>query len=286
MLKRKIEIIFGILAIFGGVSWFIGVVSDDLDYIYIGIIFLSPIILCELWAHRTSIIQWILKHRKTCLFFAGILGIVLAYGMHKFFPYEHNTSNPVLHSSLTILVLGLPTFFVLWLFRTHDVQENIDNSTLFECARMLTEKYPEVDTSATLPQKIALEQLAYLKRETGFNKKRIDLLTQGLILSRIHLIYVCLDGIDLSRFNLCNANLKGADLSNANLSNADMSNIDLSSVDLRCADLRGADLTNFIDDGKTKWKGAFYSSTTKFNGTRLESIASRKKEGMIDEYGE
>ena len=47
--------------------------------------------------------------------------------------------------------------------------------------------------------------------------------------------------------------------------------------------MRGADLSNFSDNDETKWKGATCNSTTKFSGTRLESEASRKKEGMIDE---
>ena len=95
---------------------------------------------------HNNIKPWILENRIRSLVLAGLIGMLLAYSMHKFFPYIHDTSNPVLHSSLTILALGLLTFFVLWLFRTEDVQrqidkteENTNNSTFFECARMLVE---------------------------------------------------------------------------------------------------------------------------------------------------
>ena len=210
-------------------------------------IFLAIILaLLFLWLRRTRIVQWPTKYRKTFLVLAGISGGVLAYGMYKFFPYTSNTDNPFLHSSLTILFLGLPTFFILWLFRTHDVkkqidktEENTNDSTFFECARMLieaTQQRGEQLEKKSLLTKIALEQLAYLKRETGFNKERIDLLTQGLNLRDLDLRYTDLRGLNLSRSNVTD----------------------------------------------TRFNNASYNADTKFDGTVLDSRNARDGAGMRD----
>ena len=275
------------------------------------------------WSKKCK--PWILKNRTYSLVLAGIFGTGLAYGMHKLFPYEHNISNPVLHSSLTILALGLPTFFVLWLFRTEDVQrqidkteENTNNSTFFECVKMLTN--PQLSEEEITPaqfrsKRIALEQLAYLRRETGFNKRRIDLLTskfnlvnkdlshadlRGLDLSKAKLSNSSLDDADLSDTNLSGANLSDAnlrrtdfsftdfsfadlsftDLTDADLTDADLRGVNLIGTDLSNADLRGANLSNFTDNDETKWEGAIYSPTTNFNGTRFEDMSLCEKEGM------
>ena len=175
-----------------------------------------------------------------------------------------------MRSSLTILALGLPTFFVLWLLRTHDVkkqidktEENTNNSTFFECVRMLTDPKQADEKTASGQfrlKRIALEQLAYLNRETEFNKERIKPLTQELNLKGLDLSYADLGGLDnldglnlsradlsdadLSNANLGGANLSGANLSNVNLSNADLSNADLSNANLSNANLSNADLSN------------------------------------------
>ena len=219
-------------------------------------------------------IDFILKYRKWSLLGAGFLGLVLATNVLILINSSGSDSctalyeivtfikgHQVLVSSITILALGLPTFFTLWLFRTHDTQENINNSTFFECARLLatkdspegSDKYPIEDS---LPKEIALEQLAYLKRETSFDKKKIDLLTRNLFLIKKEFSYVQLSGIDLSgvnlqqailvRADLTRAGLRLADLSRTNLSRANLSNADLSRANLSNADLTGADLSGAI----------------------------------------
>ena len=192
--KIQLNLFFYITMISTPILLFTGYFSDI--FFYSTLIFFGLFIFSTSWLYGTKIIQWFLKYRKTFLALASILGMVLAYGMYDFFSGERDLENNVLHSSLTILALGLPTFFMLWLFRTHDIQENINNSTFFECARMLTEEYPTGDTLATLPPQIALKQLAYLRRKTNFNRERIDLLTQGLKLNEIFLVNAYLDGID------------------------------------------------------------------------------------------
>ena len=291
---------------------------------------------------RDKFIGWILKYRKWSLLGAAVLGLGLATGvlilinksgsdsctaLYEIITFFKN--NQVLVSSITILALGLPTFFTLWVFRTHDVQEqikkteeNTNNSTFFECVRMLiAETLPESDEKDRIknsfPKKVALEQLAYLKRETGFDKKRIDLLIRNLSLNGTELNYAQLSDIDLSGAKLKNTSLIEADLRDAKLIDANLSRDKTkgqpSETDLSRADLRGADLSGAIfkmfessvgyfreadldraryDDGKPILEGAKYNSEPISTGTVyirktifpywLDSEEKREEAKMID----
>ena len=144
------------------------------------------------WSEKCK--PWILKNRTYSLVLAGLIGIVLAIVTYwSFCLLKHS----VLRSSLTILALGLPTFFVLWLLRTHDVQrqidkteENTNNSTFFECVKMLTDT-KRIDEETALEQfrlkRIAFEQLIYLRKENSFNQERINILTRGINLEDLDL---------------------------------------------------------------------------------------------------
>ena len=209
------------------------------------------------------------NHRRCSLLRAGILGVLFALVIYYF---SRELNNKTLQSSITILALGLPTFYILWKFRTHDVQrqidkvqkqiakteENTNNSTFFECARMLTEvKSAEGKPTKydSLSKKIALEQLVYLKIEIGFDKKRIDSLTRGLDLGGKNFNLARFSGLDLSKADLSGANLSGADLSRADLSEAklkfvaDLSRAKLSEAILIDAELSEANLTGAKLDG-------------------------------------
>ena len=245
------------------------------------------------WSYGTGLVRLILKYRKTFLVLAGISGMILAYGVYDSvsdIESLYHIENEVLQSSLTILALGLPTFFILWLFRTHDVQENINNSTFFECARMLVEETQEEEDTQEredtkkryLSTKIALEQLAYLRRETGFSKKRIDFITQELNLDRINLKGARLSGLDLSGAKLSKADLSNADLNRVKLIDANLDAADLSGTNLRYAYLQGANLSNFVDDvkDKDKWDFTTYNSETKFGDTWLAIKEARDEANM------
>ena len=187
------------------------------------------------------------NHRRCSLLRAGILGVLSAFFIYYFF---FGLKHDILRSSITILFLGLPTFYVLWVFRTRDVQEQIDkteentnNSTFFECARMLAEgktaeeRLEEKESVQynyeSLSKKTALEQLAYLRRETGFDKKRIDSLTRGLHLSSEIFEFARFNGLDLSK----------ADLSRAKLNEAILIDAEFIGAELIGAELNGANLT-------------------------------------------
>ena len=203
------------------------------------------------------------NHRRCSLLRAGILGALFALVIYCF---SRGLCNKTLQSSITILALGLPTFYTLWKFRTHDVQRQIDkvqeqiakteegtnNSTFFECARMLAEGEPipknvndyNLIKHKSLPTKTALEQLAYLKEKTGFDKKRIDALTRGLDLRNKNFESARFNGLDLSLANLNEAELNGADLTGVELIFANLTGANLGGANLGGADLTEANLTN------------------------------------------
>ena len=206
--------------------------------------------ICEfikcLWKNRSKwqeLKQCLLENREPSLILAGVLGIGFAFAIYcgtGLFGLENNA----LQSSLTLLSLGLPTFFILWVFRTYDVQsqldktqENTNNNTFFECARMLTEETSS-DERKNSPQRPALIQLAYLKNETNFDEAKINMLTRQLNLEGLNFSRAYLKDLDFSR-----SNLQKTDFSSGILIGAILQNADLREANLQDANLRRADLT-------------------------------------------
>lgn len=75
-----------------------------------------------------------MENRFMGLVIAALIGILIAVIW-----LERLTGDTRLGTSLTMLVLALPTFFCLWIYRTHDTRELIHQSELFEALRMLTQ---------------------------------------------------------------------------------------------------------------------------------------------------
>ena len=235
----------------------------------------------------------IVKYRNRSLLIAAIIGVGLAFFIYYVFS---KLNGSVLHSSITILFLGLPTFYVLWKFRTHDVQrqidkteENTNNSTFFECARMLTEEIPteempteEMPTEEipaqhdSLSKKTALEQLAYLKKETGFDEKRIDSLTRVLDLRGKSFNLARFSGLDLSIANLNKAKLSHADLTGTKLIVTKLNGAKLYRAKLIEADLNGAKL-NGADLSRAKLKGAILNKAELIGAILIDAELSGAK---------
>ena len=232
------------------------------------------------------------NHRRCSLLRAGILGAGLACIAYCLISIS-GLCNDILQSSITILFLGLPTFYVLWVFRTHDVQrqidkteENTNNSTFFEYERILEEEksapvisgsikdYDELIKYEYSPEKTALEQLAYLRRETNFDKNRIDSLTRGRDLKGRNFNFARFSGLNLFEVDLTNGRLFKADLSGVNLTKAKLNGILLNG-----ADLSGADLTKAVL-GVNLLVGTIYDDETKFSGTSFENKEARDKASM------
>ena len=166
---------------------------------------------------------------------------------------------------------------------TRQIEESIDDSTFFECIRLLVSEEKKVS------KKIALEQLLYLRRKNPSYKERIDSLTQGISLEGTTLDFAQLNEINLSNADFGEATLVGTRLIKANLTSArlayaclidtklasaDLTNAYLSSSNLTGADLEDANLTDAklyrTDLEKAKYynkaifKGAIYDEDTKF----------------------
>ena len=199
------------------------------------------------------LIDSFLKYRIISLILSASLGIVLFRYMYyppevlTYYLPEWSSSfknfwdkelSKFTRNSLSLLVLGLPTFFTLWVFRTHDAQRQIDNNTFFECARMLASEGKKVS------KKMALEQLLYLRQKNPFYKERIDSLTQGIPLEKANLNSTQLKDINLSSADLTKAKLNDTDLTKAKLNDTDLTKADLIHVNLTKAKLNDTNLTD------------------------------------------
>ena len=207
------------------------------------------------------------EYRIIYLFLAAVLGLLL-FGYTYYYLSTCTFSlckkfGDLTHNSLSLLVLGLPTFFVLWVFRTHDVQRQIDNNTFFECTHLLASNEKKVS------KKIALEQLVYLKQKNSIYQKRIDSLTRGISLEEATLNFAQLYDINLSGAILINAYLIGTNLRSANLTYAYLNGADLNyaylhNANLTEAKLYGANLEKAEHYNTATFTGAIYDKNTKF----------------------
>ena len=147
-----------------------------------------------------------------------------------------------------------PALFLLWVFRTYDVQkqqENSNSNLLFQYGCMLADKEP---TS----QRIALEQLADMRRDHSFDKNKIDMFTRRLVLKEKDFIGIKLNGINLSSAVLEKTYLGWAYMEDTILMGANLNGANLEHAQLKGSDLRYSILNN------AKLKGAKYSKATQF----------------------
>ena len=110
-----------------------------------------------------------LKQRKTGLIITAVLGLILACLIYCF-ACSLNFDERII-ASLTMLFLGLPTFFLLWVFRTNDTKENIHNNAFFGALGLLGNQETKRE---------AIIQLMYLRNKLGVFKEQIDKTTSGI----------------------------------------------------------------------------------------------------------
>ena len=215
----------------------------------------------------SKLLKWVVSHRGITLVIAAVLGLLLfgcVYYLLEWCDFlksflGNNKFADLTRNSLSLLFLGLPTFFILWVFRTYDVRKQIDNNTFFECVRLLAN-----DKEKIISTKVALEQLMYLKRKNPFYKKRIDSLTRGIPLEKANLYFAQLYDINLFLADLTDAYLTHANLSGANLGGADLTRTNLCDTILTDAILYGTDLEKAEHYDTANFKGARYDKYTKF----------------------
>ncbi len=230
--------------------------------------------------------NWALENRPMSLLASAGAGIFLslAYLGLIFWSWDScflsalRKDIPQLFSGSALLVLALPTTFLLWVFRTHDVRRQIEEAersnnfnNFSNAMRFFTEK-DNLEANA-----IGLKLLAQL-RQKGLYVNEIDLATrykklveetkvvkgkfENFKYQGIDLQGADLRGIDLSYANLYRADLLGANLSGANLHRANLSGANLQGADLREASLRevnlnGVNLQNAIYNSETIFPRGF-----------------------------
>ena len=170
-----------------------------------------------------------------------------------------NIKSRWLDSSLTTLLLALPTLLLLWVFRTHDTREQINKTHNNTLTSILTHALDMITSNDLKRRSMGLIQLAQLKKQTKDSKdfdaqidaatRRLDLstdLTEGVSLSKSVsplkfesslFIDSTLENMDLSGANIRDGNLFSANLSGIKLVGADLSGANLSGANLIGANL-------------------------------------------------
>ena len=168
---------------------------------------------------KKSIKNFIINHRIFSLIMSAILGVALSAWAYCYLPCLLPETEYRLKTSLIMLLLALPTVFLIWFFRTYDVREQIEksrtNNQLNNFANALKLFVEKENIEANC---IGLKLLLEIKHQELY-EKQINLATKFK--------------------NLQNANLSGADLHGADLRNAELQGAILVGADLRWADLRG-----------------------------------------------
>ena len=215
----------------------------------------------------------ILKYRKISLLICGIIGVafsclfsLLSYLLSCYFPDTFLESSPQLKSHLTILFLGLPTFFLLWFFRTSDTRESLNSSNFFGALNLLG---GAVDTQ----KRYGLVQLLDLKKK-GIYEKQVNSIVNNLSLNQTDLKKMRLKKADLRGANLQGADLEGVDLEEADLRWSSLSGANLKGANLQGADLEGALLIETDLQGANL--GGTDLSLTKFIRSDLRRVALHK----------
>ena len=207
---------------------------------------------------KSEIKTFIIEHRKTSLLLFGLCGLGLAILAYCYLPCVLLSTEYRLKTSLVMLILALPTVFLIWVFRTHDIQEQIQEARKsnqfnnFANALKLFVEKENIEANS-----IGLKLLMEIKHQELYGRQidyggQIDLATrnknlQGAKLQRADLQKADLQRADLQKADLQKADLQEADLQGAflqraNLQEADLQKAFLSLTDLQEADLQKADL--------------------------------------------
>ena len=198
----------------------------------------------------------VLKRRLRYLILGGLCGIVLVFfyfcvtgiisidNIIKFNFLEQVKTVSFFNTHFPLLLISLPVALLLWLFRTHDIreqlkktqkqiektQENINFNVFANAQKMVAAI--ERDNNNKKTEKTLINQALGLL-------KILDLQRQGLFLKEIGII---IRKIDFSGIDLKNQDLQGADLEKANLQYANLEDADLEGANLRGTNLEGANL--------------------------------------------
>ena len=206
----------------------------------IAIIVLVPVI--------TSLINWI----------AELSGV----GKTLFMNSGNGESANTFQVYLSLLIGSLPMVTVLWLFRTHDIRQQIERTKKIEesansskrsiCADILSTGLRLISSDSVSERGIGLAQLALVRRESSEFSNQIDAVTQDLMLYQeahseskeavIKLRGAKLKGVKLRGSIMKRADFEGADLEESDLEGAHFGDANLQGVNLKRANLKETNL--------------------------------------------
>ena len=193
--------------------------------------------------------QWILAHRLI----GAAFGIVFFCFLVIFFLGTDSRFT----NSIALLALALPVFTLLWLFRTHDTREQINQAAYFKGSdnlasnellktvigvRQLVE-LRKLTTEYDRSMVIAFEKFFQLRQKSdqGEASDQAKESGQSIDYTQIDFSDIYLHGARLKKANLQALKLNGADLSSATLNGAELNNTRLESANLSGAFLNPMD---------------------------------------------
>lgn len=141
-----------------------------------------------------------------------------------------------------IAITSIPILFVLWVFRTHDTRQSINQNTYNQGIELIFRE------ESVAPRSIGLLRLLDLRKQGLFVLDINLIISQELnlekaFLSKADLAKTELKGVNLKEAKLMEANLTQADMRGAYLTGADLTYANLTKVNLADADLTRATLT-------------------------------------------
>lgn len=210
------------------------------------------------------ILKWIYQNRNIFLFFTVLIGIFIMYillqfvttGKIHFFISREDfikdiASKDIKYYLPTItFISSLPTLYLMWLFRTYDVRQQIQkaeeniNLSKFQKAVEMIYTPDTKDSDSKVLNSYLQYRIVGLNILLQFRKKNLFFEEMKEIFIGMNLKEANLSTKELSNINFSNANFQGAYLPDANLKGANLPNANLQGAFLLNANLQGANLLN------------------------------------------
>ena len=174
--------------------------------------------------------------RVLWLLLSVCLGVFCATYIAPYFSYilfSHNPEIAGIEKNFTLLILGLPTFFLLWIFRTLDTKESLNSNSFFGALNLIAGDKNQ--------KRYGLITLIDLKKKNVY-KDKINSILQNMDVVGANFSKLNLSNSDLSGVNFQESDLRGSKLQEADLQRANLVYADLQEANLQDADLQGVNL--------------------------------------------
>ncbi len=201
--------------------------------------------------------NWLLRNRLISLIISALLGVILLSNMSNMkddaFSCIVSDDYDILKHIRTIL-LAIPAATLLWLFRTHDVEEQITKSQDSINLNILFKGIDGVNSQNEQEIRSGFTLLVKL-RSDGYLKSEIDTVTRNIRFTGTSFIGVKFDGLDLTNAKFENKNYSNIDFrdctfNGTNLSSATFDRATFYNVEMLSSQLIGTVFINVELKGK------------------------------------